>query len=121
MGISRFKYLYCLLFLSMSFLQCYGQKWQVKGVIKDRSGQVVKGANITLTDSLNSALLQFTTSNKKGAFTLMVQAGHVYQLRINALGYAELAQKMQFTAAPKPQQFLLTKATEKLEEVYLEA
>lgn len=120
MGVTQLKYAYFLLLLSVSFQPCYAQKWTVEGQVKDGSGQAVKNANITLQDTVNSSRLQFTTSNKNGEFKIIVQQGHRYQLHINALGYVELERKIQFTVPPKPQQFILAKATEKLQEVLLE-
>lgn len=76
-----------LLLLLGAFLEVSAQTAELRGTVKDKSGQALVGATIRLTH-LQTKALSGATTNESGEYALVnIPAGGPYEVKVNFVGY----------------------------------
>ncbi len=78
----------CLLLACLCGHTAYAQRINIKGIVADSSNkQLVELATVALLKPTDSTLVQFTSTNEKGAFEFRKMDITPYLLKINLVGY----------------------------------
>jgi Carboxypeptidase regulatory-like domain/TonB dependent receptor len=80
---------FCLTVVSPEFVRAQQSATAVlTGTIKDQNDAVIQGATVTVRQQ-STGVVRETTSNDQGSFVITNLAGDIYQVRVQAKGFAE--------------------------------
>jgi uncharacterized surface anchored protein len=100
--MKSFWYSTCLLFLIFATAGLYGQTTgQITGTVRDNTGAVVPGAEVSVTNVTQGVVAQRVTTNAAGEYLVAGLGAGTYNLEITAKGFKRFARPVSYCALPK--------------------
>lgn len=120
MGVNKFIFFICFLFLSvLTNGLLYGQSLDFDGRVLDSLERPIQNANILLREAKESGKIQFKTSDANGQFSFAVIPETTYEIRITYIGYNTINEELKVEKTPISRAYRLKDALEQLGEVVI--
>lgn len=105
------------LLLFFSYLCCFSQDFKVTGFVKDANTNAIEFANVLLVSQQDESIVQGTTTNATGFFSLDQVPEGAYTLKISFIGYDTFTSPLQLNTSLDLNAIELKESSETLDAI----
>lgn len=105
------------LLLFFSYLSCFSQDFKVTGFVKDANTNAIEFANVLLVSQQDESIVQGTTTNATGFFSLDQVPEGAYILKISFMGYDTFTTHLQLNTSIDLNEIVLKESSETLNAI----